>query len=334
MNNTAKRSYIVIMLERTEAPIHFRPFEMAKDLPALIQLQARIEAIDQTGEDVSEEAITSQVQLPGHDPELDRWVATVSYKEEQVIGVGSVWKVPQNTHADVYVGVDPAWRRQGIGSELLHRTLKRAQTLLPRYTLASVDVRHQGAVAFLRKHAFGPLGTSYTLMRLAADRHVPHPEWPVGYCIRPYNPDGDFPLLLEMYNRAFKGLWGHWDEVQATDLQAIIEQQNPACIFLLYAQTGEAVGTCRAEISPYLSTRRGKPTGYLDAPAVIPEQRENNLYLPQLLHAIHWLRSEAPQIPLDIELESWGDDPRVLAAYEQAGFEKVQQQDIYAWQEP
>jgi hypothetical protein len=69
--------------------------------------------------------------------------------------------------------------------------------------------------------------------------------------------------------------------------------------------------------------------GYLDSPGVVPEQRANNLYLPLLLQAANWVRT---QEPVDIEIESYGDDPSVLAQYQEVGFEKIQQQDIYRWQ--
>ena len=261
----------------------------------------------------------------------DRWVAVISNHEEQMIGLSWVLKVPQNTYADVYVGVHPSWRRQGIGSELLQRILARAQTLHPQSILASADVQHQDANDFLRRRAFSSVA-AYTAMQLACTRPLPQPEWPIGYTIRAYDPLEDFSLLLDMYNQAFQGLWGHWEKVTADDLHAILEHQNAAGIFLLFTQTGEVVGTCRGEISEQLSMKNGKQVGYLDAPGVVPEQRENNLYLPQLLHAAHWVRRQASQTSIAIELESWGDSPQVLAAYQEIGFEEVKRQDIYCWQ--
>jgi mycothiol synthase len=100
----------------------------------------------------------------------------------------------------------------------------------------------------------------------------------------------------------------------------------------IFAQTGEVVGTCRGELSEQLQEKYGRPTGYLDAPGVVPEQRENGLYLPQMLHAAHWVRSQAPRESIAIELESWGDSPQTLAAYQEVGFEIIRQQSICCWQ--
>lgn len=314
--------------ETTEARFHFRHFDKDTDISCLAQLLAEIERVDQAGEDISEETLIAQMTLPGHDPSQDRQVAISHENGEHMIGFSSVWKVPQNKHADIYIGVHPAYRRHGIGSVLLQHTLARAQELHAQDILASVDIQHQEARDFLRRRAFS-LTSAYTRMYLAASTPLPQLTWPTGYTIRTYDPTKDFSLLLAMYNRAFQGLWGHWECVTAEDLHGILVDQNPAGIFLLFTQAGEVIGTCRGERSERLSTRRGKPTGYLDCPGVVPEYRDKGLYLPLLLHAAHWIRS---QHAIDIEMESWGDDPQVLANYQAAGFAISHQQGIYRWQ--
>lgn len=312
----------------TEEPLHFRHFDRDGDLARLEQLLTEIERVDQAGEDTSEETLKAQLTLPGHDPHQDRWIVTTSNEGEQMVGFSSVWKVPQNNYADIYVGVHPSWRRHGIGSELLQRTLTRAQTHQPQTILVSADAQHQEARDFLQKRAFAPL-SAYTVMRLASTVHLPQPVLPAGYTLRAYNPASDFSLLLDMYNRAFQGLWGHWEHMPAEYLKGMLGEMNAEGIFLLFTQNEEVVGTCRGEMSEQFTKRRGVPTGYLDCPGVVPEHRTKNLYLPQLLHVADWVRK---QERVDIEMESWGDDPRVLAQYQGVGFENVHRQDIYRWQ--
>ncbi len=289
---------------------------------------AEIEQVDHTGEDISEETLKAQLSLPGHDPSQDRWVVTSSDNNDRIIGFGSVWNVLQNNYADMFVAVHPAWRKQGIGSELLRRTLTQAQTHQPQNILVYADVQHPYVKEFLLKRAFSSVA-AYTAMKLASAIALPQSVLPIGYSLRQYNPASDFPLLLEMYNKAFQGLWGHHEYVTAEEVNNILEGTNPEGIFLLFTHAGEVVGTCRGEISEYLSEWRGVRTGYLDAPGVIPEHRSKNLYLPLLLHIANWVRE---QELVDIEMESWGDDPHVLAQYQQVGFEITHQQDIYCWQ--
>lgn len=309
----------------SEERFHFRRFDKDNDIPRVARLLAEIERVDQAGEDVSEDTLTAQLAWPGLDPAQDRWIATEYGNDEYITGFGAVWKVPQNTHADIYVGVHPAYRGHGLGSALLERILTRARELQPRDILASVDIQHQEAVNFLQKRAFTRVA-AYTQMALASSVPLPQPTWPTGYTIRAYNSATDFMLLLAMYNQAFQGLWGHWEVVMAEDLQGILANQNPAGIFLLVAPTGEVVGTCRGDVSERLSKLKGRPTGYLDSPGVVTTYRDKKLYLPLLLQVAHWVRQQSP---VDIEIESWGDDPKVIASYQDVGFTIARQQGIY-----
>lgn len=302
-----------------EGLFQFRPFDVEKDIPGLSWLLTEMEQVDQSGEDISVETITAQLALPGHDPAQDRQVVTDH--DSTMLGFSLVWKVPQNTHADVYVGVHPLWRKRGIGSALLQRAVARARELHPQTILVYADVRHQEALRFLQYRSFSPVA-AYTALRCASDTLLPQPEWPAGYTLRAYDPSHDFSLLLDMYNRAFQGLWGHWEAVTAADLHRILARQRSIDNFLLYSPTGEVVGTCRGTINEKDSKREG----YLDCPGVVPERRADNLYLPLFLHAAQWVRSQGATA---IETDSWGDDPRVLAQYQQAGFKHVRQQKIY-----
>ena len=308
-----------------ESYIHFRHFDVDNDLPRLVELLTHIEQVDHAGEDTSEETLRAQLTLPGHDPKQDRWVV-LSNNNGQMIGYGSVWKVSENNHADIYVAVHPDWRRQGMGSELLQRIVTRAQIHHPQDILVSADAQNQAVKDFLYKRAFVPIA-AYTAMQLASTVDLLQAALPTGFTLRKYNPTQDFSLLLDMYNRAFQGLWGHWQHVTTENLREFLEEMNPDGIFLLFAQTGEVVGTCRGEISESLSKQRGTRTGYLEAPGVVPEHRTKNLYVPQLLHAAHWVREQEPNVL--IEMQSWGDDPQVLAQYQQVGFAITHQQDIY-----
>lgn len=314
--------------DTSTSPFHIRHFNPDTDIPCIVQLLTEVESVDHAGEDTREETVNAQLKLSGHDPIQDRWVAIHPENSERLIGFGTVWKVPQNTYADSYICVHPDWRRYGIGSVLLQNVLARAQVLQAKNVLCYADMQHRDVVDFLHERNFTQVA-AYTLMRLAANKPLPQPVWPTGYTIRAYNPDVDFPLLLDMYNRAFQGLWGHWEHVTVENLQEILAEQKPETIFLVVAQNGEVVGTGRGEISEPLSERGGTRTGYLDAPGVVPEYRANGLYLPMLLHAAHLVRD---QEVVDIELESWGDDPQVLAQYQEVGFEVMHQPGIYRWQ--
>ena len=305
---------------------HFRRFVPDTDLSQLVLLLNAAEAVDHSGEDLSEEALRDQLTWPGHDPLLDRWVVEAPDDQGQLIGFSSVWKPPSIEHAYFTAVVHPSWRRRGIGSDLLIRSIVRSKELSATQVLVYADVSHLAANAFLRKRGFWPVA-SYTQMELKADIHLDTPAWTAGYAVRNYNTIQHFPTLLHALNRSYQGLWGqHWltDEDLANELPNLTLDGT----FLLYAPGDEVVGFCRAEISDQLSVRRGKRTGYIDSPEVVPEHRGDGLYLPLLLYAAQWVRT---QELVDIELESWGDDEQTIALYQKAGFSIVKKEAIYKW---
>jgi hypothetical protein len=95
---------------------------------------------------------------------------------------------------------------------------------------------------------------------------------------------------------------------------------------LLFAPDGKVAGICRAEMSKHLSALRGVSTGWIDAPGVVAEYREDAFYQLLLFTALRWL---TPQSPSVIELESWGDATQTLAAYRRLGFTVVQEAISY-----
>ena len=80
------------------------------------------------------------------------------------------------------------------------------------------------------------------------------------------------------------------------------------------------------ERSEQRSARNSLPTGYTDAPGIVPEQRGQGLYLPLLLTAMRWLRDQNCDF---MKLESWSDDQDTLALYHNAGFETLRQETSY-----
>lgn len=302
-----------------------RHFNVEADFAHLVQLYASVEAVDQSGEDVSEDALREQLTWPYQNLEQDRWVVVSPEEPDRLIGYSWLWKTPTNRHADTTAIVHPAWRNHGIGDELLARTLQRAHEVQAESVLAYVDVQHTAANEFLSRRDFTPI-SAYTAMSLAASVSVVAPAWPAGgYAIRPYSEVQDFSMLLQAFSRCFEGLWGHHhlSEDELNDWLPAIDQEG---MLLLYAPNGDLVGICRVEMSEPLSRKYGKPMGYVDSPGVVKEYRDHHLYMPLLQAGVQWLR-EREQV--DIELESWGDAERTLAQYQEIGFNIARQARIY-----
>lgn len=305
-------------------PAIIRPFAPDADLPRLVRLMAAVEALDQSGEDVGEERLRDLMGAPGHDPALDRWVAVSPADPDQLVGFGAVWKASAGASADLDGAIHPAWRRRGLGDQLLDRALTRARALGARAVGAYAGAGNPAAQAFLRAHGFAHVAAN-TLLRSPSDHPFPSPVFPAGYRLRTYADVADLSVLVDAFNRGFEGLWGH-HLVTAEMVAGWLPEMPADGIFLLFAPDRRVAGICRCERDQRLSARGGVSTAYIDAPGVVPEHRALDLRRPLVLAAIHWL---LPQRPVNIELESWGDAPETLAQYEALGFSIVRQALAY-----
>ena len=82
----------------------------------------------------------------------------------------------------------------------------------------------------------------------------------------------------------------------------------------------------RTEPSPERTLKNNTPTGYIDAPGVVPQHRRLDLYRALVLTGISWLRSKGQVL---IEMESWGDKLEVLKMYRELGFKDLRQLSCY-----
>lgn len=298
----------------------FRPFALDADLPALVRLLSEIEAVDREGEDVSEAGLREQFAAWSASPADGRWVAFAPDQPARLIGWGSVWHMPAETHADIQVAVHPMWRRRGLGGLLLDRVLAYLRDRNVSAAGAYAATTNAAASTFLRARGFQPVA-AYTEMHAPGERDYPTPDWPAGFAARPYSAVHDLAALTRAMNDGYAGLWGH-HTVTETQVRGWLADWTPDGLWLAFDGAGQVAGICRAELNARLSARRGQPTGYLDAPGVIPAYRERGLQVPLLLTALAWL---APQRPATIELESWGDQSETLARYAEIGFEVARQ---------
>jgi mycothiol synthase len=307
----------------TNENVNYRHFNVQSDFDSLVTLLQYIEQNDHDGEDVSEETLREQLTWFGHDPSLDRWIATTSSGTE-LIGYGTIFKTPNDEHADLYLAVHPAWRQQGIATRILIHLLERLYEVDAKDIRVYANADNQAASVFLRAHHFTPRST-YTRMTISTNQAFPLPTFPPGFVLNNYAQIQRTDLLLQAFNQCYEGLWGH-RHITEEEMNTWLPTLTPEGIFLLFTPGGAVAGISRAENSQHLTELRGVPTGLIDAPGVVPAYRHANLYLPLLLTSLQWLST---QKHASIELESWGDTPETLALYQQLGFTLVQEQISY-----
>ena len=313
---------INMTLDINQLPI--RPFSPDQDIPRLLSLYAAAETIDQEGIDLSEQTLLSQLNLPGHDPVHDRWVVDSPDGSSSLIGSALIRFTPETLMANANIIVHPDWWHLGIGSILLTRVIERARQRKAGIIQIFANPKHGDALGFLQERGFILQG-AYTELRLTEGIRLPPAIWPFGYTMRPYAQVQDLSILTQAMNLSYIPLWGH-QEVNESEMATWLPNFNQDGLFLVFSEKGRVVGISRVEPSPERTLKNGKPTGYIDAPGVVPQHRRLDLYRALVLTGINWLRGQGQSL---IEMESWGDKLEVLKMYRELGFKDIRQLESY-----
>jgi mycothiol synthase len=299
-------------------------FSPDQDFPRLLSLYSAVEAVDHDGLMINEQALRDQLNLPGHDPRKDRWVVEAPDGSPYLIASGVVSVAPGSGPAEANVLVHPNWRQHGIGTTLLSKVLNRSRQLDANAVQIYANVRHSVAPSFLEKHGFVAQG-AYTELRLTEDVRLPPVIWPYGYTMRPYAEVQDLSILTQAMNLCYIPLWGH-HEVSENEMASWLPHFNQQGLFLVFSEKGRVIGISRVEPSTERTQINGAPTGYIDAPGIVPQHRRLDLYRALVLTGIRWLHDQGQSL---IEMESWGDKLEVLKMYRELGFRDKRQLVCY-----
>lgn len=301
-----------------------RSYSPAQDNPRLLSLYAAVEAVDHIGLNADEQVLRTQLEFPGHDPLKDRWVVEAPDDPNALVASALVHLSPRSRTADANIIVHPAWRCLGIGSKLLSRVISRTSESNSSVVQIYANTKHPASRDFLQKHGFIFQG-AYTEFRLVEGIRLPPVIWPFGYTMRTYSEIQDPSIFAQAMNQGYILLWGH-DELSAEEVASWLPDLNQHGLFLVFSEKGRVVGISRAELSLERTSKNGRPTGYIDAPGVVPQHRRLDLYRALVLTGIHWLHSQGQSI---VEMESWGDKLEVLKMYRELGFIDLRQLACY-----
>ena len=297
-----------------------RSFSPDQDIPRLLSLYAAVEAADQEGDEFTEQALRAQLNLPGHNPALNRWVIDAPDGVPTLIASAVIILPPGTEMANANIIVHPTSRNLGVGSVLLSRVIERARQLKAGSIQVSANPKHSDAPEFLQKRGFVSQG-AYTELRLTEGIRLPPVIWPYGYTMHPYTEVQDLSILTQAMNLSYIPLWGHREASEA-EMASWLPNFNLEGLFLVFSEKGRVIGISRVEPSVERTLKNGKPTGYIDAPGIVPQHRRLDLYRALVLTGIKWLLDQGQVL---IEMESWGDKLEVLKMYRELGFEDIRQ---------
>jgi mycothiol synthase len=297
-----------------------RSFSPDKDIPDLLSLYKSVEAVDQSGLEINEQTLQAQLELPGHDPLKDRWVVEAPDGSTSLIASGVLSAAPGSSPVEANILVHPDWRRRRVGTTLLSKIVDRSRQLDAGAIQIYANVKHPAAPSFLQKHGFIAQG-AYTELRFTEGVRLPPVIWPYGYTMHPYAEVQDVSILTQAMNLCYIPLWGH-HEVSEKEMSSWLPNFNQQGLFLVFSEKGRVIGISRVEPSSERTQKNGVPTGYIDAPGIVPQHRRLDLYRALMLTGIRWLHEQGLSI---IEMELWGDKLEVLKMYRELGFTDIRQ---------
>ena len=303
-----------------------RLFRPDADVLPLVRLLAEIEAVDRSGEALTEAELRVYLDAPQHDPETDRWV--VEHPDgASLIAQAALYlpgEVDDRRVADGTLSVHPEWRRQGLGSDLfgcLEARLQRSDDV--EHLRFYLDPQLEGSASFAAARGLSANpADSYTALHAVLADVTEIPVLPEGFTLRSYSEVDHLPTLVEALNRSFDGLSGHHRTTES-DFAPRLAELEPDGFFLLFAPDGGVAGTVSAELAPDLSERHGVTAGRVGSPGVVSERRSPGLYATLLLFGVAYLRRGGAEVA---GLQSWGDDPNVIARYVSLGFRVTERQ--------
>jgi mycothiol synthase len=294
---------------------HYAP---EKDLHVLSHMLTEIESIDRDGEDTSEEYLRASLAWPNYRPDQDVWVAE---SQGKLVGYAVALEQPSQS-CTIYVVVHPSQRRNGLGSQLLELTLKRARAVGSKNILVYANEHNSASNLFLKHHEFQEVGSSGT-MKLNAEVEGLLIEFPKGFTLKRYSQVNDPLILLKALDDCYLGMWGH----QHNDNRTEEERKSPRFlnyyqaddILLLFDDKDSIFGICSLK-SQGKREANGEWSDLLDGPGIIQDFREQGYQRSMVLAGIQHLRKKGTH---PIVLEFWGDNENALNIYRSLGFEMV-----------
>ena len=237
-----------------------------------------------------------------------------------LIAACDVWRIHNTPSAASTLLVHPEWRRQGLGSTLLHAGIQHANSINAT-AITAYALPEQGEIrSFLERHNFEIAGF-YRDMTLAADKPLPKPNLG-SYTVRTFDQlagdeEDKIDLLLEAANHFWGDLWGHQTlssaEGRKTIQDYVLPHYEPEAMVFLF-DSEKYIGYDRVNLS---KGEDESVIGHSDVPGLLPAYRSPELYRELALVGLNWLRARGCG---DIKLSSWGDSEETIRAFEDLGF--------------
>ncbi|MBU0494828.1 MAG: GNAT family N-acetyltransferase [Chloroflexi bacterium] len=300
-----------------------------EDLDALVALINAADAVDQAGFTTTARRLQAHLNRPGRDPARDMFLAELG---GQLVGYARL--DPRHGEREDVVRCEgvvlPAYRRRGIGAELLRRAYQRAGELRGTHP-AHFDIHARQNMPGINElcASFGMQPMRYFFWMVHPDLStIAEPTFPPGFRLVDGTAFHDLAARTAAFNEAFAR---HWEftaaRVEDAEYMARQPTYQPANSLTVLDEVGAVAGFCTVDTTPDAVLNLGGDTGQVSILGVRPAYRGRGLGQALLLSAMHNIRFAGPsRAALGVD----GDN--VTGAkhlYESVGFREANRSIVY-----
>lgn len=289
-----------------------RPFQW-RDLSTLVEMLNAAAAADDDEFRYSEAELRHQFEPPGYEPEANVFVAVTPAGQL----VGCCDAIPQSDYGEwAWGAVHPDFRRQGIGTALIHTADSRLRQRFPGQPVAVeriVDDRIYGALKLLESVGYAPMRAHYA-MRKDLDTPLSPPLFPAGITVRPFDLERDGRAVHAAHQDAFHDHWGHIDEPYELWMRYKTDDPHFDPTLWVIAMEGDEIAgltVCRQWDAQQADL------GHVDELGVRQPWRKRGLGLALLHYSFYLLQQRGfKRVRLGVDAQS---TTNAVALYERAG---------------
>lgn len=299
-----------------------RAYRGEADLPAIVNLLNRCEAVDQLDAGTSLEEMRQGLSHPDLNPDLD--LSLWESKDGQLLGFAEVAmpEVVQTCIGYLWFKVHPALRDTPLADDIIAWAEQRIKTVSqthqqPARLQTSAKSSRHDRLAFLERHGFQPVRYFYHMTRPLAES-IAQPQLPPGFQVRTVQRE-DAQTWVEMFNQTFIDHWNHHPitveqfqfDLTGSDYRADLD-------LVAIAPDGTFAAFCSSGICPQENLRSGRNEGWIGVLGTRRGFRKLGLGRAMLLSGLQALQQagvETALLGVDSENPSGA-----LRLYESTGF--------------
>lgn len=316
--------------------LSFRHFRGSSDFPLMataIAASADADGLERvtTAEDIA----NSYAHLVNSDPYQDMIFAEIN---NEVIGYSRGWWFDEENGPRLYSFVGflvPAWRRKGIGREMLRWMESRLCTIAIEYPSAqakffqAITTQDEvGLATMLEREGYHPVRYAWEMVRPTLD-DLPDFPLPEGLEVRPVLPE-HYRAIWDASNEAFRDNWG-FVQPSEEDYQAWLQEKTifqPHLWQIAWDKaTNQIAGQIRTFINHALNEKYNRKRGFTEFISVRRPWRRRGLARALIALSLNTQKeSGMTESALGVDSENLSGATRI---YEACGFRVVKQSTVY-----